>query len=211
MQTGLSVYLRNQKSASPVLLQPYHSTETSKETWLTVYHDIITSYNASPLGRHLGTLDLRMICRRLRGMCGDHANNEKALSQAWKELKHDLLLTELGEKRLMELDGQLDELHKISQGWVWRKFEDAGGFDAYMRLPAEERATRDLACVHAMTRELGAEELAKLDEADQRLLTAWIWTGSMIPSYFENNSTELNVNYLLHVFQCCSEAKLQRK
>ncbi|KAJ7215067.1 hypothetical protein GGX14DRAFT_392325 [Mycena pura] len=49
--------------------------------WLTIYNDIISTYNASPLGRRLGTLDLRMICRMLRGMCGDHANNEKALSE----------------------------------------------------------------------------------------------------------------------------------
>ncbi|KAJ7187560.1 hypothetical protein GGX14DRAFT_580983 [Mycena pura] len=58
-----------------------HSTATSKAAWLTIYNDIISTYNASPLGRRLGTLDLRMICRMLRGMCGDHANNEKALSE----------------------------------------------------------------------------------------------------------------------------------
>ncbi|KAJ7439821.1 hypothetical protein FB451DRAFT_1415467 [Mycena latifolia] len=46
-----------------------------------------------------------------------------------------------------------------------------------MRLPAEERAARDLACVQAMTRELGAEALQNLDEEDRRLLTVWVWTG----------------------------------
>ncbi|KAK6987848.1 hypothetical protein R3P38DRAFT_2574273, partial [Favolaschia claudopus] len=69
-----------------------HSAAKSKEAWLTVYEEIMTAYNASPIGRRLGKLDLRMICRRLRGMCGDHANNEKAISDAWKEIKHDLLL-----------------------------------------------------------------------------------------------------------------------
>ncbi|KAJ7784853.1 hypothetical protein DFH07DRAFT_763466 [Mycena maculata] len=152
-------------------------TETSKAAWLTIYDDITAVYNASPLGQRLGNLNLRLICRRLRGMCGDHANNEKALSQAWKELKHDLLLAELGEQRLMELDGQINELQKISQQWVGRKFDDAGGFEAYMHLPAEERAARDLACVNAMTRELGAEALTKLDDADRHLLTVWVWTG----------------------------------
>ncbi|KAK7013543.1 hypothetical protein R3P38DRAFT_2418664, partial [Favolaschia claudopus] len=61
-----------------------HSTAKSKEAWLTVYEDIMSAYNASPIGKQVGKLDLRMICRRLRGMCGDHANNEKALSEAWK-------------------------------------------------------------------------------------------------------------------------------
>ncbi|KAJ7502570.1 hypothetical protein B0H11DRAFT_2274704 [Mycena galericulata] len=154
-----------------------HSTATSKAAWLTIYNDIISTYNASPLGRRLGTLDLGMICRVLRGMCGDHANNEKALSEAWKELKNDLLLQELGEERLQQLNKQVDELRELKQHWVAKKLDDAGGFEAYMELPPDERAARDLACVHAMTRELGAEALKELNEADRRLLTVWIWTG----------------------------------
>jgi hypothetical protein len=110
-------------------------------------------------------------------MCGDHANNEKALSQAWKDLKHKLLLEELGQQRLLKLDGQIEELLSISQGWVGPKFDDASGFEAYMRLSAEERAVCDFACIHAMTWELGVQELAKLDDADQHLLTIWVWTG----------------------------------
>ncbi|KAJ7149121.1 hypothetical protein C8R46DRAFT_1310746, partial [Mycena filopes] len=49
-----------------------HTTATSQAAWLTIYNEIISAYNTSPLGRRLGTLDLRMICRVLRGMCGDH-------------------------------------------------------------------------------------------------------------------------------------------
>ncbi|KAJ7130410.1 hypothetical protein C8R44DRAFT_613676 [Mycena epipterygia] len=154
-----------------------HTTATSKAAWLTLYNDIISTYNASPLGRRLGALDLRLICRVLRGMCGDHANNEKALSEAWRELKHELTLQELGEERLQQLNEQIDELRELKQQWVAKKLDDAGGFEAYMQLPPDERAARDLACVHAMTRELGTEALKGLDEADRRLLTVWIWTG----------------------------------
>jgi hypothetical protein len=139
-----------------------HSTATSKETWLTIYNDIISTYNASPLGGRLGKLDLQMICRVLRGMCSDHANNEKALSEAWKELKNDLLLQELGEEHLQQLNQQLDELRELKQRWVAKKLDDASGFQAYMVLPPDERAAHDLACVHAMMRELGAEALNEL-------------------------------------------------
>ncbi|KAJ7902286.1 hypothetical protein B0H13DRAFT_2275018 [Mycena leptocephala] len=110
-----------------------HSTATSKAAWLTIYNNIISTYNASPLGIRLGTLDLRMICRVLHGMCGDHANNEKALSEAWKELKHDLLLQELGEEHLRQLNEQIDELRELKQRsvlgnrrlltiWIWTGF-----------------------------------------------------------------------------------------
>lgn len=154
-----------------------HTTATSQAAWLTLYNEIILAYNASPLGMRLGTLDLRMICRVLRGMCGDHANNEKALSEAWRALKHESLLQELGEERLKQLNEQVDELRELKQRWVALKLDEAGGFEAYMQLPPDERAARDLACVHAMTRELGTDALNKLDEADRRLLTVWIWTG----------------------------------
>ncbi|KAJ7218685.1 hypothetical protein GGX14DRAFT_356795 [Mycena pura] len=154
-----------------------HTTATSQAAWLTIYNDIISTYNASPLGRRLETLDLRMICRVLRGMCGDHENNEKALPEAWREMKHDLLLQELGEERLQQLNEQIDKLQELKQHWVAKKLDDAGGFATYMALPPDERAARDLASVHAMTRELGTEALNELNEADRRLLTVWIWTG----------------------------------
>ncbi|KAJ7907868.1 hypothetical protein B0H13DRAFT_1618086 [Mycena leptocephala] len=175
-----------------------HSTATSKAAWLTIYNDIISTYNASPLGMRLGTLDLRMICRVLCGMCGDHANNEKALSEAWKELKHDLLLQELGEERLRQLNEQIDELRELKQRWVAKKLDDAGGFVEYMELPPDERAARDLACVHAMTRELGAEALNELNEADHRLLTVWIWTGCCMhkdQNSFKGGNTHMQTNW----------------
>ncbi|KAJ7744781.1 hypothetical protein DFH07DRAFT_776983 [Mycena maculata] len=154
-----------------------HSTETSKTAWLNIYDDIMSTYNASPLGQRLGLLDLHFICRRLRRMCGDHANNKKAPSNASKELKNDVLLQELGEQRLQELDGQIDELQTLCRQWVAHKYDDAGGFEAYMCLPPEEKAARDLASVHAMTRELSEQALKDLNKADRRLLTVWVWTG----------------------------------
>ncbi|KAJ7772022.1 hypothetical protein DFH07DRAFT_768130 [Mycena maculata] len=175
-----------------------HSTKTSKTAWLTIYKDIMSVYNGSPFGWRLGALDLRMICRRLRGMCGDHANNEKALSDAWKELKDDLLLQEVGEERLRELDGQIEELQSLCRQWVGRKYDDAGGFNTYMRLPAEERAARDLACTQAMTRELSTEALQNLDEEDRRLLTVWVWTGCCMhkdQNSFKGGNTSMTAHW----------------
>ncbi|KAF8215157.1 hypothetical protein K438DRAFT_2123935 [Mycena galopus ATCC 62051] len=67
-----------------------------------------------------------------------------------------------------------------------------------MKLPPDERAARDLACVHAMTRELGAEALNELDDADRRLLTVWIWTGCCMhkdQNSFKGGNTHMTTHW----------------
>ncbi|KAJ7429955.1 hypothetical protein B0H11DRAFT_1693266, partial [Mycena galericulata] len=154
-----------------------HSTATSHSVWMSVYNDLIDAYNESPIGKRTGSLDLRQICRRLRGMCGDHANNEKALSEQWRKTKYNVLLEELGELRMKELDAEVSDIQDRMQHWTAKKIEDAGGIDAWRALPPDERAARDLATVTAMIQGLGVEELAQMDEADRSLLVAWVWTG----------------------------------
>ncbi|KAJ7059127.1 hypothetical protein C8F01DRAFT_989706 [Mycena amicta] len=154
-----------------------HSTATSHATWMKVYEDIMATYNESPLALRTSKLDLRGICRRLRGMCGDHANNEKALSDDWRQTKYDLLLQELGEEKMKELEGQVSELEDIMQLWKKQKIADAGGIEKWNALSVAEKAARDLAMTTAMIQALGMQELASMDEGERNLLTVWVWTG----------------------------------
>ena len=64
-----------------------HSVDLSKESWLSIYDRWVTSYKKFPLAKLTGELDLAKIATSLRGMCGDHANNEKALAEAQSKLK----------------------------------------------------------------------------------------------------------------------------
>ncbi|KAJ7059945.1 hypothetical protein C8F01DRAFT_1254048 [Mycena amicta] len=154
-----------------------HSTATSHAMWMKVYDEIMELFNKSPLARRTGTLDLRGICRCLRGMCGDHANNEKALSDEVRKTKYDLLLLELGEKKMAELGEQISELENIMKQWNAKKLADVGGIEKWNALSAAERAARDLATTTAMVQGLGMEELASMDEGERNLLTVWVWTG----------------------------------
>ncbi|KAF7296940.1 hypothetical protein MIND_00925800 [Mycena indigotica] len=154
-----------------------HSTTTSHATWIRVYDDVMTTFNKSPLAKRTGTLDLRGICGRLRGMWGDHANNEKALSDSMRQTKYDLLLTELGEERMKMIEDDMGELEGRMQEWSAKKIADAGGIEKWNALPAAERAARDLATTAAMVQGLGVEELASMDEGERNLLTVWVWTG----------------------------------
>ncbi|KAF7303520.1 hypothetical protein MIND_00581200 [Mycena indigotica] len=154
-----------------------HSTATSHAAWMNLYNETMSTYNASPLGKRTGALNLRLMCRRLRGMCGDHANNEKALSEEMKKTKYEELLSKMGEKRLRELDGQIEEIEGLMRQWTEKKIADAGGQRKWDKLTASDRATRDLATTTAMIQSLGVQELAEVDDSERHLLTVWVWTG----------------------------------
>ncbi|KAJ7060002.1 hypothetical protein C8F01DRAFT_1254112 [Mycena amicta] len=147
-----------------------HSTATSHSAWMQGFDDIMDTYNRSPLGKRTGTLDLRLICRRLRGMCGDHANNEKALSDQWRQTKYDELLNELGEKRMKELDAEMAEMADLMRRWNEQKIADVGGIAKWNALSAAERAARDLATTTAMVlaRNNQLEKLRRLWNPDKK-------------------------------------------
>ncbi|KAF7358820.1 hypothetical protein MSAN_01221600 [Mycena sanguinolenta] len=156
---------------------PDHSAATSKATWLKVFDDVMEAFNGSPLAQRVGALDFRLICRRLRGMCGDHANVEKSVAEEMRKEKHEQLLQELGERRLAELDGDLLKLTELMVQFGTQKIEAVGGWDAWNALPLAEQAARDTATLTAMIRSLGEEALDALDDADRHLLTVWVWSG----------------------------------
>ncbi|KAF7296200.1 hypothetical protein HMN09_01088700 [Mycena chlorophos] len=87
------------------------------------------------------------------------------------------------------------ELAEFQRRWIGEKYDQAGGFEAYMKLPEDEKAARDVAAYHAMLHELGEAELAKLDNADRRLLTLWVWTGCCMhkeQNSFKGGNTHMN-------------------
>ncbi|KAF7292320.1 hypothetical protein HMN09_01215700 [Mycena chlorophos] len=179
----LKVPIGRDKNGNPILSDRFttrflgvhsttdHSTATSHATWMKVYNDVIATYNASPLGHRTGALNLRVICRRLRGMCGDHANNEKALSEEMRQTKYDELLSELGEQRLRNVESDMSLVEGTMTEWNAKKIADAGGIEKWNELPAADQAARDLATTTAMVQALGMEELASMDEGERNLLT----------------------------------------
>lgn len=82
--------------------------------------------------------------------------------------------------------------------WNLRKIEDAGGWDAWATLPAEDRAARNLANVNAMVRALGEESFNNLDAADQQALTLYVWTGCCMhkdQNSFKGGNVRMQANW----------------
>ncbi|KAJ7049120.1 hypothetical protein C8F01DRAFT_1093817 [Mycena amicta] len=172
-----------------------HSTETSKSIWLEKLEGYTTRYSGSPLGRLHGFVNLRHLAKHLVGMCGAHANNEKALAGEMQKWKHEELLKELDEKAFNTLMQQVKELKQLQQQWFRKKIDDAGRLPGWMGLSEEERAIHDLATYHAMLRELGESELKKLDDDKRQTLTKWVWTGCCMhkeQNSFKGGNTRMN-------------------
>ncbi|KAF9020508.1 hypothetical protein BDZ89DRAFT_1138607 [Hymenopellis radicata] len=154
-----------------------HTTLKSKESWVKTMQDILSIYVDSPLTKRTAgyQFDLRAICRKLRGMCSDHVNGEKATAEAMEELKREETMKGLGKARKKEMG--LEAFEELLREWNWKKIEDAGGWEGYMALTPEERAVRDIATVDAMMKSLGEEEFKTLSAEEQRLLTLFVWSG----------------------------------
>lgn len=66
-----------------------HSSELSKDAWVKTFMECEATYTASPLAQRTEkrAFDLRAVCRKLRGMCSDHAAGEKSTSDMMEGLK----------------------------------------------------------------------------------------------------------------------------
>ncbi|KAF9025937.1 hypothetical protein BDZ89DRAFT_1179477 [Hymenopellis radicata] len=80
----------------------------------------------SPRMRFLAAqnFNLSAICQKFRSMCSDHANGEKATSEAMEGVKRDETMKGLGEDRKKEMG--LKEFEEVLQQWNIKKMDDAG-------------------------------------------------------------------------------------
>jgi hypothetical protein len=113
--------------------------------------------------------------RKLRGMSSDHATVERAVSDSMNELKTEATLTSLGEEKIESME--VEEFLRVLWEWNQKKYEAAGGYEAFMLLTKEEQAARDLDTINAMMKSLGEDAFSMLPEEDQRLLTLFVWSG----------------------------------
>ncbi len=140
--------------------------------------------------------DLRLFYKWLKGIHGDHANNEKAVCSDLDGKKTDSAIVDLGVTAALEMNAQ--EVLRISEAWQKQKIEDAGGQEAWDQLSAEERSVRDLAALDGMYRSLGLEQFEKMDAAEKQELTLFFWVGCCMHkdmNAFKGGNTRMMVAY----------------
>ncbi|KAJ7588757.1 hypothetical protein C8J56DRAFT_889521 [Mycena floridula] len=155
-----------------------HSSEVSKSTWVKQYTELVDLYAKSPLGQkqnRVKKLELRDFAVKLRAMNGDHANGEKSAANLVEEWKHEVTIDGLGMDAIRLKTAE--ELFAVLQEWNIKKVDDAGGFEAWVGLTSEERATRDVATLAAVIKSVGEAAFEALPAPEKQELTLFLWTG----------------------------------
>ncbi|THU94800.1 hypothetical protein K435DRAFT_819917 [Dendrothele bispora CBS 962.96] len=162
----------------------YTGDTRSIDTWKENINEMTDLYNRSPLAQYF--------LRVLKGMSGDHANNEKATANIIKTWKRTELLEELREKKLAEKE--FGDLVLYLASWNIKKIGDAGGHKAWEALPAHEKAQRDEALLKEILADLGQEAYDALSDNDRREIDLFIWAGCCMhkdQNSFKGGNTEM--------------------
>ncbi|THU77493.1 hypothetical protein K435DRAFT_738419, partial [Dendrothele bispora CBS 962.96] len=160
-------------SISPTL---NHSAEHSKLGWLKSFSTIISTYVHSPLFKREGTqLTMHEIARKIKGMNGDHANNEKATATCIQQWKHEMAVEELGEEKLLEMETMY--LFGVLRDTNEKKIVKAGGPEAWNLLSRAEQALFDAEVMRELKLELGQEVYDGLGDDAKRSLDQLLWAG----------------------------------
>jgi hypothetical protein len=108
-------------------------------------------------------------------MITDHANDQKKLKQLFQELKIHYDREVRGEHALLLLSP--DELLRLLCELNTKKFEDAGGHDAWERLSTEEQDLCNKLVAQELVQKFGKEAYDKLSPEQKFEADFFIWAG----------------------------------
>ncbi|THV05639.1 hypothetical protein K435DRAFT_647075 [Dendrothele bispora CBS 962.96] len=174
-----------------------HTSEASVNGFLGNMDEISDLFNRSPLAKRLNLqFRIRHFLKILRGMNGDHANNEKSTAKGLQQAKHDAAIEDLGEEKLADLGVELGvrDLILYLASWNAKKIADAGGMESYERLTPQQKAETDAALMKEIVRDLGQAEYDNLADKDRRMIDLFIWAGCCMhkdQNSFKGGNTEM--------------------
>jgi hypothetical protein len=113
-----------------------HTSQEQLNGWKTFIDESYKLWNSSPAGLQQSA-DFRTFFLHALAMIMDHANDQKKLKQLFQELKIHYDCEIRGEHALLLLSP--DELLRMLCKLNTKKFEDAGGHDAWEWLSTEEQ------------------------------------------------------------------------
>ncbi|KAE9392205.1 hypothetical protein BT96DRAFT_1000611 [Gymnopus androsaceus JB14] len=157
---------------------PTHTSQEQCDAWERLFRHLTAVYNASPLAKQNGLIDVRELIQLLTGMLSDHAEDQKklaalleALKQAWdRELRGEDAMLDLGTVALFPFIAEATAT----------VVKDAGGHEIWNSLSEDEQAYRKEEVYRALYRRLGQEAFEKLTPTQQRTIDLFIWSGCEI-------------------------------
>ncbi|THU81616.1 hypothetical protein K435DRAFT_808933 [Dendrothele bispora CBS 962.96] len=189
-----------------------HTSSGSINTWKENIDEMADLYNQSPLAQRLNRqFSVRDFLHVLKGMNGDHVNNEKATSEGLRQWKKEELVTELGEKKLASMG--FSDLVLYLASWNLKKIEGVGGHEAWEALSLQEKAERDAALMKEVLTDVGQEAYDALPDEERccmhkdqnsfkggnaEMMAEWARIGVDPPVLLANKA---NTTILHHIFE----------
>jgi hypothetical protein len=153
---------------------PNHTSQEQLNGWKTFINESYKLWNLSPAGSQQSA-DFRTFFLRALAMITDHANDQKKLKQLFQELKIHYDREIRGERALLLLSP--DELLRMLCELNAKKFEDAGGHDAWERLSTEEQDRQNKLVAEQLVQKYGKEAYDQLSPEQKFEADFFIWAG----------------------------------
>jgi hypothetical protein len=153
-----------------------HSSQTQLDGWKKRLNSLQELYNQSPLShRSEVAFTLADFFAKLKGMCSDHAKDQKKLFALLEETKQFFLQQTLGKERLLEMTTNqfLELLMKVNKKIVTK----VGGEQKWNALSETKRLALEADCLSHMVLEIGAEMYSQLEETEKQKVDLFVWTG----------------------------------
>ncbi|KDQ05523.1 hypothetical protein BOTBODRAFT_122691, partial [Botryobasidium botryosum FD-172 SS1] len=154
---------------------PNHQSETQLQGWVDATQQMHDTYNGSPMGKR-EPRDWRVFTQLVKGMCTDHANDQKNLFRLFGDLKTKYEAELLGEAAFQSPDS-LEDVYPILAEEIERCIEDAGGEAEWEALEAEERQERERHAYHRACVRIGKERIDAMSPEERREIALFIWAG----------------------------------
>ncbi|KAF7972903.1 hypothetical protein HWV62_16626 [Athelia sp. TMB] len=153
-----------------------HTSETQVEGWKNRINSLADLFNCSPLAqRHNQSLFSPEFARKLKGMNGDHAADQKktfSLMGAWKRR---MTLLDLGSSKLQSAPvPEIVELVNLAHA---AKIADAGGAEAWEQLSEADQEAQNISMMEDLAISLGGEAFDQLPEPEKRELEMFLRAG----------------------------------
>ncbi|KDQ15795.1 hypothetical protein BOTBODRAFT_107897, partial [Botryobasidium botryosum FD-172 SS1] len=154
---------------------PNHQSKTQLQGWVDAMQQMHDTYNGSPMGK-CEPQDWCVFTQLVKGMCTNHANNQKNLFQLFGDLKTKYEAELLGEAAFQS-PNSLEDVYPILAEEIEHCIEDAGGEAEWEALEAEERQERERHAYHHACVRIGKERIDAMSPEEHREIALFIWAG----------------------------------
>lgn len=153
-----------------------HTSETQVDGIKSHLAEVSEVYNQSPLSKRSGLMfDIPSFLERLKGMNGDHANDQKKTVRLVREWKDSVYRMRLGYDAILEMTfAKISEILSEDEA---KTVEAMGGQSVWEKMSSDEKRATNGDMMEAVALRLGTEAFERLSEAEKREIDLFFWAG----------------------------------